>query len=405
MSERSAIIVGAGIGGLTASLMLARIGMKVTLLEQATAFGEVGAGIQISPNASRVLFALGLEKPLSERAFFPKGVEMRTWREGRNLVEIPIGAEVEKKFGAPYLHLHRADLHAVLAEAAQTTQGIESHLGAGCERVEQTSTGVTAITTDGRRFEADMLIGADGINSVVREALFGPESPRFTGCVAWRGMVPAEAVRKADVHPVASNWMGPNAHFVHYYVRAGNFVNFVAVVEKDGWDVESWTERGEKSELVDDFAGWHPTVVALIEASDPETCYKWALFDRDPLERWSQGRITLLGDACHPTLPFMAQGACMAIEDAAVLAGCLERSAAESPAEEPDIAAAFLRYESLRKERTAGVQLGSRNNKNLYHLSGPKAWIRNLGMALFPGGLASRVEALYEYDALTAANG
>ena len=394
MTARSAIVVGAGIGGLTAALTLERKGIEVTVLEATSEFGEVGAGIQVSPNATRVLHELGLEGPLAERAFRPEAVELRSWRSGQLLTRVPIGHDVEKKFGAPYLHMHRADLHAVLAEAVEATSGIDTHLDAECNHVERNEKGASVVIADGREFHADMVIGADGIKSVVREALFGKEAPRFTGCVAWRALVPAEAVRDADVRPVASNWMGPGAHFVHYYVRGGNFVNCVAVVEKTGWEIESWTERGEKTELVDDFAGWHATVQALINAIDPKECFKWALFDRDPLPQWSQGRVTLLGDACHPTLPFMAQGACMAIEDAAVLAECVGGEA--------KVPSALERYEKLRKARTAGIQLGSRKNKELYHLAGPKAWLRNVGMRVAGSRLAGRVDSLYSYDAKAA---
>ncbi len=397
MTAGRAIVVGAGIGGLTAALALARKGLAVTVLEQAPEFGEVGAGIQVSPNASRVLVELGLESALLDLAFVPEAVERRTWRRGHRLVHLPLGHEVARRHGAPYLHLHRADLHEVLAAAALATPGIETHLGAACASVEQDADGVTAIDAGGRRFAGDLLVGADGIRSVVREALFGPAAPRFTGCVAWRGVVPADAVREAHVRPVAANWMGPGAHFVHYYLRRGALVNFVAVVEKTGWETESWTERGGKSELRADFAGWHPTVQGLIEAADPDACFKWALHDRDPLPRWTEGRVTLLGDACHPTLPFMAQGACMAIEDAAVLAECVASEAA--------VPAALAGYEGLRRSRTAGIQRGSRANATLYHLRGPKAWLRNATLPLAAGRLAKRTDALYAYDAFAAAKG
>ncbi len=391
MTARNAIVVGGGIGGLTTALTLARKGVDVTILEATVEFGEVGAGIQISPNATRVLYALGLESPLAERAFRPEAVELRSWRRGQLLTRLPIGRDVEKRFGAPYLHMHRADLHAVLAESVDATTGVELHLGAACTRVELLEKGASAVVTDGRNFHADMLIGADRIKSVVREVLFGEEAPRFTGCVAWRALVPAEAVRDADERPVASNWMGPGAHFVHYYVSDGDLINCVAVVEKTGWEIDSWTERGEKAELIDDFAGWNATVQSLIGAIDPEKCFKWALFDRDPMARWTDGCVALLSDACHPTLPFMAQGACMAIEDAAVLAECVGGEA--------NVSKALCRYERLRMARTAGIQLGSRKNKTLHHMAGPKAWLRNVGMRVAGSRLADRVDSLYSYDA------
>jgi salicylate hydroxylase len=396
MSVRSAIVVGAGIGGLTAALALARKGVRVSVLEQAPELGEVGAGIQIGPNASRVLFGLGLGEALAERAFHPEALEARSWKRGRRLLRSPLGPAITARYGAPYLNLHRADLLAVLAEAAMNADGIDVRFANPIARIEQTRDVVTATTTGENSFTAEVCIGADGIKSLAREVLFGPEAPRFTGCVAWRGLVPAEAVRHADVRPVASNWMGPGSHFVHYYVRGGALVNFVGIVEKTGWEIESWTERGEKSELLSDFAGWHPTVRALIEAADPDACFKWALFDRDPLPRWSEGRVALLGDACHPSLPFMAQGACMAIEDAVVLADCL--------AADDDVPAALGRYESLRVPRTAAIQLGSRRNARLYHLRGPKAWLRNAAMPLLGRSLAKRSDQLFAYDAFAAAN-
>lgn len=370
---RSAVVVGAGIGGLTTALALARKGVRVTVLERAPEFGDVGAGIPVSPNASRVLAALGLGDAIAAHAFRPEALEGRRWNDGAILFRSPLGPDVAARYGAPYLHLHRADLLAVLADAA-AREDIGIHLGNPIARIEQTRDVVTATTEGHNSFTAEVCIGADGIGSLAREVLFGPEAPRFTGCVAWRGLVPAEAVASADVRPVASNWMGPGRHFVHYYVRAGALVNFVGVVEKTGWERESWTERGEKSELLGDFADWHPTVQAVLEAADPDGCFKWALFDREPLPRWSEGRVALLGDACHPTLPLMGQGACMAIEDAAVLGECL--------AADGEVASALARYEALRKPRTAGIQRAQ------------------------PGDpLAAGHDALFGYDAFAASRG
>ncbi len=397
MGLRSAVVVGAGIGGLATALVLARKGVRVTVLERAPELGDVGAGIQISPNASRILAALGQGEALAARAFVPEALEGRRWNDGATLVRSPLGPDIAARYGAPYLHLHRADLLGVLAGAATNADGVEVHLENPIARIEQTRDVVTATTEGQNSFTAEACIGADGIGSLAREVLFGPEAPRFTGCVAWRGLVPADAVADADVRPVASNWMGPGKHFVHYYVRGGELVNFVGVVEKSGWECESWTERGEKSELVADFAGWHPTVQALLEAADPDACFKWALFDRDPLPRWSEGRVALLGDACHPTLPFMAQGACMAIEDAAVLGECLANG--------EDVAASLERYEALRKPRTTGVQLGSRRNAELFHLDGEAARARDAAMAQPGDPLAAGNDALFAYDAFAAAGG
>ena len=383
-------MVGAGIGGLTAALALARRDLEVTVLERLPVFAEAGAGIQVSPNASRVLHALGLEEPLRAVAFMPEAAELRTWRRGATVARVPFGRALCSRMGAPYLHLHRADLHAVLADAVAQTGRVEIILQAECAQVQAEPERVHVTTTAGRRYTADLLVGADGIKSTVRAALFGPESPRFTGCVAWRGLVDASRVDPERVRPVAALWMGPGAHFVHYYVRGGQLVNFVAVVERTGWERESWTERGDQRELLQSFAGWHPTIGHVLGGSDPQGCFKWALFDRDPLPRWSQGRVTLLGDACHPMLPFMAQGACMAIEDAVVLAECLGAERVDE---------ALERYEGLRRPRTAQLQLGSRGQATLYHLQGPKAWLRNGALRLLGGRLARRTDGVYRYDA------
>jgi salicylate hydroxylase len=246
------------------------------------------------------------------------------------------------------------------------------------------------------KLEADLVVGADGIRSAVRGSLFGPERPRFTGTVAWRGLVPASTLGGADARPIGALWIGPGAHFVHYYVRGGTLLNFVGIVERDDWHDESWSARGEKCDLLRDFLGWHPTVRAIVARAPADGCFRWALFDCDPLPQWSRGAATLLGDACHPTLPFMAQGACMAIEDAAVLAECV---AAVAPG---SMVAAIGRYEELRRPRTAGIQLGSRRNAALFHLRPPRSWLRNLYLRTH--GLTGQTDALYRYDAFAAAN-
>lgn len=387
-----ALIVGAGIGGLTAALALARNHWRVTLIEQTAEPSEVGAGLQISPNASRVLLDLGLGDALQAYASHPQALQMRSARGGKLLYEMALGESIHRRHGAPYLHLHRADLHSVLLQAARAQPQIECVFGARMLRMEQQPSGVSLCLANGREFNADLLIGADGIHSVVRASLFGPEQPRFTGCVAWRGVIPADRLRDASIAPVAALWMGPGAHFVHYYVRRGALLNFVAVTERDGWNVESWTQKGEHRELLAEFGHWPDPVSAIVKAADPQACFKWALFDRPPMPRWSEGRVTLLGDACHPTLPFMAQGAAMAIEDAAVLANCLRRTAA--------IPEALRQYEQLRLARTANIQNSSRANKQPYHLRGCAAAARDLAMPLLHNTLARKLDALYAYDPL-----
>ena len=386
MADQRTLVIGGGIGGLTAALCIARSGREVAVLEQASAFGEVGAGLQVGPNASHVLHALGLEAALREVCFEPECAQMRHWRRGRVLFETPFGDQVVERFGAPYYHLHRADLLGVLLAAAVDEPRIELRTGVKIEAAEDA--GDEAVVHYRRGSErADLIIGADGIHSNVRASLFGPADARFTGNVAWRATVPAERLPAGLVAPAATVWLGPGKHFVHYYLRGGTLVNCVCVVEKSGWEEESWTSRGDHAELAADFAGWHEDVCALVDAMDPETVFKWALFDRNPMPQWSRGRLTLLGDACHPTLPFMAQGAGMAIEDAQVLANCLAAS--------DDVVRALARYETLRKARTARIQQGSRRNGTIFHLSGFAAWARDRAMRR----AGDRVtDWLYEYD-------
>ena len=389
MAAGRTLVVGGGIGGLAAALCLARSGREVTLLERAGAFTEAGAGIQLSPNASHVLHALGLQDALEAVGFAPERTEMRHWRSGKLLSATPLGAEARERFGAPYYHLHRGDLLATLLAAAEAEPAIELRTGAAVKAAEDAGD-EALVHLEGSTERADLVVGADGIRSAVRASLFGPAEARFTGNVAWRALVPVERLPKDFVRPVTTAWWGPGRHFVHYYVRGGALVNCVCVVEKTGWEEESWTSRGDHRELVADFDGWHTGVRTLIDAMDPDACFKWALFDRDPMPQWSRGRLTLLGDACHPTLPFMAQGAAMAIEDAQVLANCLAAS--------DDVVRALARYETLRRDRTARIQQGSRRNAKVFHLSGLAAWARNRAVQR----AGDRVmDWLYEYDPTT----
>ena len=385
------LIAGGGIGGLTAALCLARAGFEVAVFEQAPEFGEVGAGIQLSPNCSRVLHHLGLAPALEACAFLPEGTEFRAWNTGRLIGASPLGDSVREAYGFPYYHIHRGDLLTVLLEAARQSASIALHNAAPVSGFVQHEGGVR-VSVAGAIHEGHALIGADGIRSTVRNGLFGEQAPTFTGNVAWRALVPAERLPNDFLNPVGTVWWGPGSHFVCYYLRGGALVNCVCVVEKGGWTVESWTERGTYDELKSDFAGWHPVVQALIDNSDRNSLYKWALYDRGPMPRWGNGAVTLLGDACHATLPFMAQGAAMAIEDAAVLAGCLSA--------ETETAAALKRYEDLRRERTARVQSGSRRTARLFHLRGFKAWLRN---RVAGRGAGRIMDSLFRYDALSAA--
>ena len=390
MAHATILIAGGGIGGLTAALCLAARGFDVTVLEQADSLKEVGAGVQLSPNATRVLHALGLEAALRRHAFLPQGTQFRHWRSGRVINESPLGDAAVARYGMPYYHIHRGDLLSVLAQAVHDAPGITVTTAARVLGFRDSAQSV-AVETAGGHHDGDVLIGADGIHSRVREQLWGAEMPRFTGNIAWRMLVPADRLSNGLIQPMSTAWWGPGKHFVHYYVRGGELVNCVCVVEKQGWQVESWTEPGDHNELISDFAGWHDNIQQLIHQTDSNTLFKWALFDRPPMARWGKGRVSLLGDACHPTLPFMAQGAAMAIEDAAVLAGCLSA--------EKDATVALQRYESLRRARTAGIQRGSRRNARVFHLSGVAAWWRD--RAVRWAGARAR-DQLFSYNALTA---
>jgi salicylate hydroxylase len=352
-----AIIIGAGIGGLAAALTLRRAGLDVRVFEQAAHLGEVGAGIQISPNASRILQRLGLEQPMRRLGVQPKAVIFRRWDDGRELARQALADECERTFGAPYYHFHRADLLGLLSAAVP--DGV-LHLDHRCVGLTQHSDRVEVQFHNGTTADADVVVGADGIHSTVRKIVIGPESARFSGHVAYRGLVAADRVAHLGVELAAIAWWGPGHHFVHYYVGTGaRYHNWVAVTPGE-WGVESWTAKGEIADALKEFEGWHPQVRAII--GSVETTNRWALYDRDPLPRWTVGRVTLMGDAAHPMLPYMAQGAVQSIEDAAVLAKCLERGGAH------DVDAALLRYEQTRKPRTSQCQEGSRRNGVMYHL-------------------------------------
>src|SRR5580692_4502087 len=352
------IVIGAGIGGLAAALTLRRAGLEVEVFEQAAELREVGAGIQISPNASRILNRLGLEEPMRRAGVRPKAILIRRWDDGRELARQPLADACERNFGAPYYNFHRADLLDLLSAAVPADV---LHLDHRCVGLTQHADRVEVRFHNGATADADVVVGADGIHSTVREAILGPESPRFSGHVAYRGLVPAARVAHLGMEVVASLWWGPNHHFVPYFVGAGaRYLNWVAVTPGE-WRVESWTTRGEVADALKEFEGWHSQVRDIIGSVD--TTNRWALYDRDPLLRWSVGRVTLLGDAAHPMLPYMAQGAVQSIEDAAVLAKCLGHADAQ------DVAAALSRYEQTRKPRASRCQEGSRRNAVMYHLA------------------------------------
>lgn len=388
MSSLKVTVVGGGIGGAAAALALLQAGCDVHVYEQVSNKTEVGAGLQLSPNATRLLHRYGLADALRRVAVKPSHVEIRRWDDGRILGREELGDAVEDAYGAPYYHFHRADLLSILTAALPAER---IHGGRRCVEVVQTKGAARTIFDDGSVIDSDVAVGADGIHSVVRKVLFGDERPRFSGNVAYRGLAPAVRLAHLNLAHVATNWMGPGGHFVHYFVSGGRFLNFVAVSEQGSWDRESWNDRGNIEDAKRCYAGWHPQIHDILGAVD-ET-FKWALFDRTPLSSWSIGRVTLLGDACHPMLPYMAQGAAQSIEDGATLAVCLTGIA---PSE---VEQALVAYETWRKPRTAAIQLAARGNSTTFHLAdGIEQQKRDAQMEAW-AGLSPRRAAIFGYDA------
>jgi salicylate hydroxylase len=351
------LVAGGGIGGLAAALALLKRGFDVDVYEQAGELREVGAGLQISANGNRVLHELGVDAPLRALACEAAGKEVRLWNTGQTWTLFDLGAVSVERYGFPYYTVYRPDLLAVLAEGVRGEKPDAIHLGAKCTGLEQTASGVT-LRFEGGQARGDVLIGADGVHSRIRQALYGPDAPQFTGLMAWRGTIPMAALPERMRRLVGTNWIGPGAHVVHYPVHRGETMNFVGVVERDDWRVESWTTRGTRAECHADFAGWHDDIHLMME--NIATPFKWALMGRKPMRVWTAGRVTLLGDACHPTLPFLAQGAVMALEDGFILARALDAHA-DDPGD------AFCRYEEARKERTAKIVQGSADNTRRFH--------------------------------------
>ncbi len=390
------IIAGAGLGGLAAGLALLRQGFEVCILEQAPELKEIGAGIQVGSNGTHALFALGLEDDIMSKACEPEGKIVRLWSTGQTWNLFNLGDVSRDLYGYPYLTVHRADLHQAIAAGVQRHDPKALVLGAKMVKFDQDANGVTVHTADGRKFEGDILIGADGVHSTVRNELFGDDQPRFSGLVAWRGVIDASTLPEHLQRPYGVNWVGPGAHVIHYPLRSFKLMNFVAAVERSDWRVESWTERGTTEECLNDLKGWNEDVHTLIRAIDVP--YKWALMVRDPMPTWSRGRVSLLGDACHPTLPFLAQGAGMAIEDGYILARALRKYH-----NDPELA--LQKYENARKDRTAGVINGSNANAARFHnreLANPEGASAYVNREWQEDRVKERYEWLFTYDVETA---
>jgi salicylate hydroxylase len=317
-AARKIAVIGGGLGGLAAALALHRAGFRVDVYEQAPQLTEVGGGINMGPNAARILYRLGLGESLDRAAVRPISAHVRRWDDGRTLQKSRLNPLCDELYGAPHLTVHRADLQAILAVGLPKPH---IHLGHRLTGLVDHGEAIEAQFANGACIEADILVGADGIHSTARELLFGAAEPQFAGCVAYRGLVPAERIAELGLERGNQSWLGPGGHIVHYFVSGGRLLNFVGWTEHDSWNREDWTDRATIERALVAFEGWHPQIRSIIAAAD--TCFIWALFDRDPLPRWSAGRVTLLGDACHPMYPFMAQGAAQAIEDGATLTALL----------------------------------------------------------------------------------
>ncbi len=385
-------IAGGGIGGLTAALAMLRLGIEVTVYEQAGELRELGAGVQISSNGTRVLAALGLGDAMKRAGVVVAGKEIRLWSTGQAWKLFDLGAVSVERYGAPYLMFHRGDLHALLLEAIRSLRPGAVQLGRRCEGVTQDPDGATLHFEGGEHTRAPVVFGADGVQSRLRASLFGADRPEFTGIVAWRGLVPREKVPPGVRLDAGTNWVGPGGHVVHYPVRGGALMNFVGILERDDWRVESWTVQGSRDELANDFRGWHGDVHGMIRSIDVP--YKWALFSRPPMPRWTQGRVTLLGDACHSMLPMLAQGAVMAIEDGMVAARCVAKYGAQPEALEA--------YEAVRRERANRAVSGSAenarrfHNPDLAHAAGAEAYVSREWQE---EKVKARYEWLFTYDA------
>jgi 2-polyprenyl-6-methoxyphenol hydroxylase-like FAD-dependent oxidoreductase len=399
VASRTIIIAGAGIGGLTASLALARQGFRVIVLEKAERLEEAGAGLQLSPNASRILIELGLKPLLAPLAITPEAVSLMSARSGREICRIPLGGAARFPAEAPYWVLHRAELQGALQREVANTPAVELRLGCQFEDFGVHAKGLTVIQRQGNRRQEDLalaLIGADGIWSSVRHHLFPQTQPRFSGLIAWRGTLDATQLPREYTARRVQLWMGPDAHLVAYPISGARQINVVAVIPGT-WNRPGWSEPGEPNEIKGTFAsaGWHAAPRMLIGAVDGWR--RWALFTLPDGGHWSEGAVTLLGDAAHAMLPFAAQGAGMAIEDAAVLASCLGAIENETG---PVVAAALKRYERLRRRRVARVQHAARRSGRIYHLANPLALARDLVIkAMGPQRMLSRQNWIYDWRA------
>lgn len=347
-------IIGAGIGGLTSALCLRRAGFDVTVFERADKLSEFGAGIQLGPNALHVLHELEMTEALNKLSVHPTAIKIKDYKTGRVLLNVKLGTAFMNRYGQNYIHIHRADLQKALFDTA-IKAGVTIKFGHDIKTVSDMS---------------QITIACDGIRSSLRSALFDREPPQFSGRIAWRASIVSSNLN-VTLPKETYNWVGPGGHVVAYYIRGGSVINIVAVRDTGARAAESWVEPGKKSELLKAFQDWDPTLKELLKNCDQ--IFKWGLYDRPPLKVWTKGSVTLLGDAAHPMLPFMAQGAAMAIEDAWVLAHFLKTNPSKS---------GLKHFENARRPRTTQLQKMSRQNADMYHATGQKKVWRDLKLTL-----------------------
>jgi salicylate hydroxylase len=390
------LVAGAGIGGLSAALALLQKGFDVEVFEQAPELREVGGGLLISMNGVRVLQALGLEEEMRSVTLPATDRVVRLWDSGRawSLYHREPGSKADHSV----CMLLRGELHRILAEAVLNQKSGAVRLNARCTGFEQTRDAVKIVLEGGESITGDVLVGADGVHSKVRSAAFGTAEGKYTGAVAWRGLVPMERLSEVHRRPIATTWVGPLAHITCYPMRRRReeIVSFSAQVERSNWELESWFEVGSVTECLSDFPGWHPEVIEMI--SNAETLYKWGLFTRGALARWTVGRVTLLGDACHPMVPYLGQGAVMALEDSYVLARCLAQY--DEPAE------ALARYDRARRERANRAAQKSADMQATFHhcdLGRADTALEYIQRTWHPDSVKARYDWLFEYDATRVA--
>lgn len=390
MSSNTIFISGAGIGGLTAALALIQKGVSVQVLERASELKEVGAGLQLGPNALRALFKLGLEAEIVAASVEPAAKEIRLWNTGQTWKLFDLGAECLKRYGYPYLMIYRPDLLDLLYQAVEACQPGTVVLDAQVNDVVQQQNSVTILLNNGQRLTGKALIAADGVHSVIRNQHFGEDRPVFSGCTAWRGVIPTHQLPKHLRRNVGVNWVGPGGHIINYPLRRGELMNFVGILERDDWLIESWTTQGSVEECHADFKGWHEDIHAMVDHI--QVPFKWALMVRRPLSSWIKGRVLLLGDAAHPTLPFLAQGAGMAIEDGYVVADAIERH--------ETVEEAFSAFEQVRIKRCTRIVEGASSNGKRFHnpeLADAKGATAYISREWAPDKVEQRYDWLFSY--------